>query len=327
MKLKEKIFYAIDLLKARVLNKRFPLAVSWHLTYRCNYNCIYCDIPHMNGKKELSTSEVYSVIDGLKELGTKRIHFCGGESLLREDFSAIVDYCRSKSIETGLISNGALIPRYAKYLRNLTLLKLSLDGPADAHDRLRGAGAYGKVMEAVESANKEGITTVFNCTLSSTNLPYVEFVVDKSRELKIPVKFSPLNCVHAGNKDISVLLPEPGMYKEKMDYIKEEAKKNRYILNSISALRYISSFPAGRRIKHCIAGKIFCHIKPDGSVYLCERVLGEDAPNCKREGIKKAFYSLPLPICDECWCTSTLELNLIYSFDVSSLLKALEGNL
>ena len=99
----------------------------------------------MNGEKELTTSEVYSVIEGLKELGTRRIHFCGGESLLREDFPAIVDYCSSKSIETGFISNGALIPRYAKYLKNLTLLKVSLDGPAIVHDKLRGAGAYERV--------------------------------------------------------------------------------------------------------------------------------------------------------------------------------------
>jgi MoaA/NifB/PqqE/SkfB family radical SAM enzyme len=149
--------------------------------------------------------------------------------------------------------------------------------------------------------------------------------VAKSAELKVPIKFSPLNYVHSKEKDIKDLIPEPILYKEKLDYIKAEAKKNRYILNSKSNLRYLSSYPQGCQINQCVAARIFCHIKPNGSVYPCERVCTKLAPNSKREGIRKAFYSLSLTSCSECWCTATLELNLIYSFDMSALIKALGG--
>lgn len=328
LKLNNKITCAIGLFKAKLLKRRFPFAVSWHLTYRCNYNCLYCDIrSKADENNELSTLEVFSVIDDLGKMGTRRIHFCGGESLLREDFPAIIDYCRDRSIETGLISNGALIPHYVRYLKNLTLLKLSLDGPPVVQDKLRGAGSYERIMMAVGAARLERIATVFNCTLSNLNLPYVEFMLEKSTELKIPIKFSALNYVHSGEKDIKDLIPEPALYKEKLDYIKVAAKKNRYILNSESNLRYISFYPQGHKINHCIAGRIFCHIKPDGSVYPCGRVGSRPAPNCKKEGIKKAFYALPLSSCNECWCTSTLELNLIYSLDIAALINALRRDL
>lgn len=321
---KRKIWCAVDLLKARFFKKRFPFAVSWHLTYRCNYNCLYCDISNMEEKDELSTAQIYSVIDDLAVLGTRRVHFCGGESLLREDFPGIVDYCKKKSIETGLISNGALIPSYAKELRNLTLLKLSLDGPSVIHDKLRGCGAHERVLEAVEAARREKITTIFNCTLTNLNLPYVESIIADSRKLKIPVKFSPLNYLYAGNKDIKTLIPEPNLYKEKIEYIKAESRRSSYIVNSITALRYISTYPVGPKMKHCIAGRIFCHIKPDGSVYPCERSNKDKVFSCRNEKISDIFCSLPLPNCSECWCTSTLELNLAYSFDIFSLLKLLE---
>ena len=95
MTLADKRGYGTDLLKARLLRRRFPFAVAWHLTYRCNYNCKYCGIPSRAcPREELTTGEVLSTIDGLKKLGTKRIHFCGGECLLREDLGKIIDYCK-----------------------------------------------------------------------------------------------------------------------------------------------------------------------------------------------------------------------------------------
>lgn len=325
MRLKNKISCAFNLLQARFFNKRFPLAVSWHLTYQCNYDCVYCGISQYAREEKLTTGEVFSTIDGLTELGTRRIHFCGGESLMRADFPSIIDYCKSKSIETGLISNGALFPAYAKKLVNLTLLRLSFDGPVEIHDKLRGKGAYDRVMLAVEAAKAERITAALNCTLTSLNLEHVGFIIEKSGELKVPVKFSPLNYVHSGNKDIAWLLPDAVLYKNKIDYIKKLAKSNRFILNSEPNLDYIALFPAGRNVPHCSAGRILCHIKPDGSVYSCERKYEGGAPNCKIAGIEKAFYSLPVINCDQCWCTGTLELNLVYALNVQALFKAATG--
>lgn len=327
MTLTEKLTYGKDLLKARLLNKRLPFAVAWHLTYRCNYNCRYCDIPSKaNPQEELTTEEILTTIDGLKSLGAKRIHFCGGECLLREDLGEIIDYCRKKSIQTGLISNGALVPTNINKLKNLYILKLSFDGPCNVQDGLRGRGAYTKVMEAVEAAKEMGINLIFNTTLSKMNLAEVGFILEKAKELDVPVKFSPMNYVHSGAKEVEELLPSTELMKKFRDFIQSSGRA-RYVLNSAPALDYIADYPQGRLINPCVAGRFFCHIKPNGNVYPCERVINEDAPNCKRSGIEKAFYSLPLPSCDECWCTSTLELNLIYSLNGASLLKALEGNL
>ncbi len=102
-----------------------------------------------------------------------------------------------------------------------------------------------------------------------------------------------------------------------------EAKKNRYILNSIPGLKYISNYPDIRKINYCIGGRIFCHIKPNGQVYPCERIRLPEAPNCRTEGIEKAFKRLSMVSCGQCWCSATLELNLIYSFNIKVIMNAL----
>lgn len=327
MTLAEKLTYGKEFLRARLLKRRLPFAVAWHLTYQCNYNCRYCDIPSRAcPQEELTTKEILTTIDGLKGLGTKRIHFCGGECLLREDLGEVIDYCKEKSIQAGLISNGALVPTNINRLKNLHILKLSFDGPADVQDRLRGKGAYTKVMEAARAAKRAGINVVFNTTLSRMNLAEVAFILEKAKELDVPVKFSPLNYIHSGTKEMEELLPSKDLMKKFKDFI-QASGRDRYVINSAPGLEYLADYPQGRTINPCVAGRFFCHIKPNGDVYPCEKAIGEEAPNCKRDGIEKAFYSLPLSNCDECWCTATLELNLVYSFNVASLLNALRGNL
>jgi MoaA/NifB/PqqE/SkfB family radical SAM enzyme len=218
------------------------------------------------------------------------------------------------------------VPRFAPQLKSLSVLKLSFDGPARVHDRLRGEGAYERLMKAVEAAKKEGINAAFNCTLTNFNLEHLESLVGTSQRLGVPIKFSPVNQVHAGSKDLKDLMPRLSMYKKGLDYLSREARLNRYILNSASNLRYISFFPEGPVFPDCIAGKIFCHIKPDGGVYPCEKKCSGGALNCRKEGIGKAFYSLEQPGCNECWCTGTLELNMIYSLKLPAILRAWAGD-
>lgn len=46
--------------KGRFLSMRSPVFVGWDLTYRCNYNCLYCKVPGMSIDNELTSKEVLS---------------------------------------------------------------------------------------------------------------------------------------------------------------------------------------------------------------------------------------------------------------------------
>jgi len=318
---------AFKILSARLLNKKSLLAVTWYLTYQCNYTCQYCGIPDLYSGDELNTAEVLRVIDQLKAMGIIIISFGGGEPLLRDDIGKIINYCRSININVNIISNGALVPERVEALKNLNVLRLSFDGPEFIHDQLRGAGAYQKVMQALSIAKKRKIKVAFNVTLNKLNLPYIEFIINKSKELRIPVRFSPLKYIHSGNKNIEGLMPSPRLYKQKIDFLIQEAIKNRYVANSLPALRYLRFYPEGRRLGDCAAGKVFCHIKPNGDIHPCEARKFEGRLNCLKDGVKKAFSVLPLYSCSQCWCAGTLELNMVYLFKTLSLIKVITNDI
>jgi len=108
MGIKNKLSIAYSLFAARIFRKKTPLVVSWAITTRCNRSCQYCNI-HNIKSKELTTPQVFALIDEMSGLGTRIIHFTGGEPLLRDDLGAIIDHCRQVGVLSSVNSNGSLI--------------------------------------------------------------------------------------------------------------------------------------------------------------------------------------------------------------------------
>lgn len=93
--------------------------VNWLLTRRCNLSCEYCrivknyknkplDYPDMKYyiQNEMNTETVISGLKKIKKHNPDSFHiFYGGEPLLREDLSDIINYCNSESINYTIISN------------------------------------------------------------------------------------------------------------------------------------------------------------------------------------------------------------------------------
>ena len=94
--------------QARFSGKRFPLSVTFLITYRCNFKCHYCSVYNCN-EREMTTSEVFSMIDQLTSLGMRRLGINGGEPLLREDISEIIRYAKKKDLLVSLFTNGYLV--------------------------------------------------------------------------------------------------------------------------------------------------------------------------------------------------------------------------
>ena len=79
------------IMKLRVLKKNTPIVVSWSLTNRCNSKCKYCS-RWKQETAELNTKQIFSIIDELSKMGTRRIIYTGGEPLIREDIAEIINY-------------------------------------------------------------------------------------------------------------------------------------------------------------------------------------------------------------------------------------------
>src|SRR3970040_876140 len=85
--------------------------VIWNLVRRCNLTCLHCysisadiDFPG-----ELTTEEVYRVMDDLKSFQVPALILSGGEPLLRRDIFDIAARAKSMRFYTALSTNGTLI--------------------------------------------------------------------------------------------------------------------------------------------------------------------------------------------------------------------------
>jgi len=322
MELRNKIGIVKAFINEKLFSRRAPVLVSWHLLNRCNRRCQYC-YRWSEQTKELDTKEIFLTIGRLKKMGTQVIMFSGGEPLLRDDIADIIRCCRNKGIFVGLTSNGDFVEKRISGLKGLNVLKLSFEGPKETHDLLRGEGSWEGVMRATRAAKESNIITKYSTNLTSYNIDCIDYILQKSRELNVGVKFNPVTYVHSCGKDISFLFPKSDKYKHAIEKLILLKKKNPYIINSTAGLRYLYNWPIHSDLK-CHAGKLNCCIAPNGEVYPCALLMGRKggAPSCLSREFKKEFQGLyGINFCTGCWCSTTLELNYLLSFNIGAVLN------
>ena len=154
-----------NVLEARFLGRRFPLSVTFLVTTRCNYRCQYCDVFSCE-EPEMTTKEVFSMIDQLALMGTRRLGINGGEPLLREDIGDIIRYAKTKGFIVTMFTNGSLVAKTIDKIQSLDVLIISLDGPEALHDEQRFLGSYQNVIGAIDAARTKGIPVWASCASS-----------------------------------------------------------------------------------------------------------------------------------------------------------------
>jgi heme d1 biosynthesis radical SAM protein NirJ len=182
--------------------------VIWNLIRRCNLTCMHCysistdvDFPG-----ELSTEEVYRVMDDLKGFKVPALILSGGEPLLRKDIFDIADRAKSMKFYTALSSNGTLIDvpladRIAA--AGFDYVGVSLDGLRDTHDKFRRKqGAFEASLAGIKLLHARGVKVGVRFTLTQDNaadLPgLLQLVEDEGID---KFYFSHLNYAGRGNRN------------------------------------------------------------------------------------------------------------------------------
>lgn len=319
MKIKDYVFYLKAFIKARCFGIKTPLLIGWDLTYRCNCDCKYCGISSENGV-ELSTAETLSLLSELANLGLKRIHFGGGEPLLREDIDKILGFCKQKHIFIAVLTNGILFKERLPAIKNADLIKISLDGPESVHDGLRKIGSFKNAINAIALAKENRLNVAINTTLSAYNLDCIDFILKVAKDFKVPVKFQPVNNLLAGDKDIKSFFCSDLEYSRAIRKIIDiKRRKGGNIINSIAGLQYLLNYPRSSGIK-CCAGLLYFRITPEGKIYPCSARIEEvyeTRGGCSN--LKEAISMIYPKTCGRCLCSSTLELNAVYSLKIRAI--------
>ncbi len=315
--------YAKAAAKVVFLNRRVPLFVSWILTNRCNYSCVYC---HSRGNisEELTTQQALDFAGRLASLGTRSVTFTGGEPLMREDLGKIVDCCSAQNIAVILNSNGSLIEERIEDVRNITMATLSLDGPQKVHDAVRGKGSFGTVMRAVDCLRAKRIKVCIGTTLSSVNLSSLDEIFRISKTGKLPVFFQPAEKYQLRNNELDPISPSVKEYKHAIEAIIAEKRHNIYIGNSLSGLKHLSYWPDPHPPLKCFGGKLFVRIDFNGDVKICGRHCGSVVyGNVLHRDFLNIFRDVATVVCVNCWCAPRVEFNKAMAFDLGSVSNVL----
>jgi len=141
------------------LGFKAPFELNFALTYHCPMRCVNCriwEIPASAGR-ELSLEEIRELAQKTRNLYWLRL--TGGEPFLRPDYPEAVQIFQQAHPELYLLSTPTSgydperIERMAQQvleggLQARFVITVSLDGPQELHDRLRGkAGAWAKALE------------------------------------------------------------------------------------------------------------------------------------------------------------------------------------
>jgi radical SAM protein with 4Fe4S-binding SPASM domain len=107
-----------DRFHGRSVVKRIPTDGALEVTFKCNLSCRHCYVVR-EAEEELTTQEIYRLLDEIAEAGCLWLLITGGEPLTRKDFLDIYLYAKRKGFLITLFTNGTLItPEITDFLRN-----------------------------------------------------------------------------------------------------------------------------------------------------------------------------------------------------------------
>jgi cyclic pyranopterin phosphate synthase len=138
------------------------------VTDLCNLNCIYCSagsIPHLSHYDILRYEEIQRIVQVAAGMGISKVRLTGGEPLVRPELSKLISMLtRIEGInDISLTSNGTLLSKYARELKEAGLKRVNISLDTLKEDRFRqisGRGKLGDVLSGIEAAYRAGLEPV-----------------------------------------------------------------------------------------------------------------------------------------------------------------------
>ncbi|MEK6936803.1 MAG: radical SAM protein [Nanoarchaeota archaeon] len=341
-------YSGLILSRARRKSYAGPFHGSIVVTYKCNLRCPMCflwkgpgEYDKQHDKKELSTEEMYNLIDDFAEIGTAGIGFTGGEPILRPDMLDLIKYTKQKGMVTHMSSNGTIIAskQIARKVveSGLDAIGFSVDGALpETHDAIRGNGSYEKVLQAIDNIVelrkelKSRIKIVVVNVVSNYNVDQlIDLVTILKKKGVDHISFMPFHDIglfSTGKENSSEFkIDEEKIEKlnRAVDQLINIRQKSKAIENSLAYLKLFKDAFAHKKLPFsCYAGYATLCIGAYGDIYPCfPRMEGEvdKGPNIRKTPLKEYWYSNEIKNdrekvreCRACFWNNQTEINLLF---------------
>jgi MoaA/NifB/PqqE/SkfB family radical SAM enzyme len=230
-----------------------PLVAVFHLTGRCNLNCVYCeDYGARRPNDELAQLGVLPLAQAERVLtilrqATPHLILTGGEPLLYPEIDTLVSRAKAgyHFQHVTLLTNGLLLSKHLGLLPHLDQLVISLDsldvarwGQTIGLNSRAAETIIQTIVEVAEHQADRNFELVVNCVITPETLPDAEAVLDFCLERHIAFAFSPQSFNNWPRYELLVA----EAYRAFVDKVIAYKKRGLKIVGSLAYLKLARDF-------------------------------------------------------------------------------------
>lgn len=276
----------IHLSHGRNPDDQFPLAII-NVTNRCNLQCEHCFVyrdgnpnESQSPRLEMAAQDIIETLTALRDRhGIALMLWMGGEPLLRKD----VLEPGIPLFDRNIITTNGTLP-LVDYGSRVTYV-ISLDGPAEINDAVRGKRVYERVMKTLAQLPAEFASAVqIQCTVTARNQDSLEDLVMDLRDTQAQwMTFS--FYVPASGDSSDLAWPD---LESRMVAVREvqrlKAEFPEFIRNRSRALELMAPSTAPKVTSSCLPKKMLLPLYLEGDHFTTPFCCYGDDVDCSRCG-------------------------------------------
>jgi len=156
---------------------------------RCNCRCVMCDIWRIRQVREITEDDLRPHLASLRELKVRWIVLSGGEPLMHSDLTSLSRLCRAEGVRITLLTAGMVLESCAATVsESMDDVIVSIDGPPEIHDQIRGIpGAYRRLQRGIQAVRelRPRMPIHGRCTIQKNNFCDLRNTVRAAHELNL----------------------------------------------------------------------------------------------------------------------------------------------
>jgi MoaA/NifB/PqqE/SkfB family radical SAM enzyme len=243
------------------------------ITHRCNLKCVHCYWWKEDHPPELNDREMIAFMKGLWAKGLRGAILYGGEPTLRPEMCRTAGRIFDATLAFTNGTNGFPELENGQWI-------LSLDGPKDVNDRIRGKGVYDLAVENLFGAS---LPPIVHMTITRLNQDRIEDFVKEM--MGLPIKglgfsfYTPDRC--SNNMDLFIPLEERNrLVMQIVSLRKRYGEKIGFTRAMARQFLSYGDFSKWNSLSTCPVGKIVRCFKSDGQPKACTYGDNADCSHC-----------------------------------------------
>ena len=232
--MKSFVYLPLWFFKARFLGIKKPLQTVLFINDKCNLACKHCSVYKLDNPITKPYEQVKEELEYSYKLGSRFVDFEGGEPTIWKDgeydLNSLIRLSKEFGFYSATITTNAQRPFADSKADSIWV---SLDGLGEYHDKIRGKGAFGKLVENIATANHPELSV--NMVVNSINYSSVEETIEFAKN-NPNIKSISINF-HTPYESTEYLALDWEIRKKVIDLVIQKKKAGYPIMNSVSGLK------------------------------------------------------------------------------------------